>query len=94
MMVKSGLEKFVLKSLNAGKLLFVTEFVILGKNLPVYEVRGNSLPHEGISKQIFLGHFSPPFFSQKLYFSIDSILRVEVMYKRLIYFVTLKKLSF
>ena len=31
MMVKSGLEKFILKSLHAGKMvIFITEFVILG----------------------------------------------------------------
>ena len=35
MMVKSGLEKFILKSLHAGRkmVIFVTEFVILGKNM-------------------------------------------------------------
>jgi hypothetical protein len=39
--VKSGLEKFILKSLHVRlkKVIFVTEFVIPSKNLPFYDSR-------------------------------------------------------
>ena len=45
--------------------IFVTEFVFLGKNLHTYEVRKNSFPHGRISKIFFLDHFSPSFLGQK-----------------------------
>ena len=60
-----------------GKMvIFVTEFVILHKNLPFYEVRknefpGSRFPHGGILKYFFLGHFSPSFLGQKFNFSIQ-----------------------
>ena len=50
MIVKSGLEI----PPCGQKIIFVTEFVILGNNLPFYEVENNS-------KQKFLDHFSPSF---------------------------------
>ena len=53
MMMKSVLEKIVLESLHAGK-RFVTEFVILGKNLSFYEVRENSVCRlEGFQNKYF-----------------------------------------
>ena len=61
-MVKSGLEKFILKSLHAGRFCNFGHF---------YEVRENSLPHGGISKIFFLDHFSPSLLGQKLYFWIQ-----------------------
>ena len=50
-MVKSGLAIFVLKPLHAGSRRF---FVILGKNLHLYDVSGpeNGFLYEGISKNI------------------------------------------
>ena len=47
-MVKSGIEKTFLKSLHA---IFVTEFVVLAKNLPIYEVRETNFPNGGILKK-------------------------------------------
>ena len=43
MMLKSGLEKIFWKSLHARSMyvIFVTEFVVLGKNLPSFEVKEN-----------------------------------------------------
>ena len=66
MMVKSGLEKIILKSLHARRQLFS-----LLNFRQFYEVRESSLPHGGISKIFFLGHFSPLFLGQKLYFWIQ-----------------------
>ena len=68
MMVKSGLEKIFLKSLHA---IFVTEFVVLGKHFPIYEVRENNFPQGGISKMFFV--------DPKLYFFTDSILSIKMM---------------
>ena len=47
-------------------MIFVTEFVFLGKNLHTYEVRINSFPHGRISEIFFLDHFSPSFLGQKI----------------------------
>ena len=58
MMVKSGLDFFFEIPPCGKKVIFHTEFVILGKNLPFYEVGE-------ISKKSFLDHFSPSFLGQK-----------------------------
>ena len=52
MMVKSGLEKLILKSFHA--VILITELVIWGTFM---KVRESSLRHGGISKIFFLGHF-------------------------------------
>ena len=58
MMVKSGLEKFIFKSLLREDGYFYYWICEFGH---FYEVRKNSLPHGGISKMFFLDHFSPSF---------------------------------
>ena len=61
MIVKSGLEKIILKSLRAGYFYYwICDFGHF------YEVRESSLPHGGISKIFFLHHCSPSFLGQKL----------------------------
>ena len=60
-MVKSGLKKFLLKSLH-------TRICDFGHS---NEVRKSSLPHGGISKKNFLDHFSPSFLGQNFYFGIQ-----------------------
>ena len=42
--------KFVEIPPCAKKVIFITEFGILGKNLPIYKVRQNNVAHGGISK--------------------------------------------
>jgi hypothetical protein len=47
MMVEGGLEKIFLKSLQVMRevyVIFVTKFIVLGKNLTIYEVRKNNFP--------------------------------------------------
>ena len=63
-MVNSGLEKFILKSQDAGRWLGIH----FGH---VYEVSKNSLPYAGISKRFFLDYFSPSLLGQKLYFEVQ-----------------------
>ena len=41
--------------------MFVTEFLDLEKNLPIYEVSENNFPHGGISIFLLLEHFSESF---------------------------------
>ena len=70
MMVKSGLEKFILKSVHAGRWLYLLLSMGFWALLCIEMytiVRENRFPHGGISK-IFLDHFSPSFFNQKWYF--------------------------
>ena len=86
MMVKSGLEKFILKSLHAGRWPSMREdgyFCYLICDFGhFYEARKNSLLHKGISKRFFLDSFSPSILGQKLYcFDTDSFLRVKMMYE-------------
>jgi len=65
--VKSGLQKYIFEIPSCGRyLIFVTEFVVLGKNLYIYEVKKNDFLHGGVSKLFFLDHFSPSFLGQKL----------------------------
>jgi hypothetical protein len=48
--------------------IFITEFVLLIKTPPFYEVNSFNrkwLAHGGISKIFFLDHFSPSFLGQK-----------------------------
>ena len=59
--------------------IFITEFVILGKNLPFYEVRENSLPDGGISKIFFLDHFIIIFRPKMVILDTDCILRAKTM---------------
>jgi hypothetical protein len=52
----------------AHPVIFVTEFVILIKTPPLFEVNSFNrkwLVHGGISKIFFLDHFSPSFLGQK-----------------------------
>jgi hypothetical protein len=49
------------------EVIFITEFALLCKNQPFYEVKRFSkkgFPHGGISKIFFLDHFSPSFLGQ------------------------------
>jgi hypothetical protein len=49
------------------KLIFVNEFVLLGKNLSFYGQREkNDFPNGEFSKIFFLDHFSPSILDQKL----------------------------
>ena len=65
MRVKSGLEKNYFKIPPCGKMvIFIAEFVIWD----TYEVKKNSLAHEGISKRFFLDHFSPSFLGRNCIF--------------------------
>ena len=68
-MVKSGLEKNVFEiSPCAHHVIFITEFVLLTKTPPFYEVNlfnRKWLAHGGILKIFFLDHFSPSFLGQK-----------------------------
>jgi hypothetical protein len=55
MMVKSGLEKFILQSLHAGTWLFLlTEFVILGKNLDLIPSPSPSVKTQIIGGKVYL----------------------------------------
>jgi hypothetical protein len=52
----------------AYRVIFITEFVLLIKITPFYEVNTFNrkwLEHGGISKIFFLDHFSPSFLGQK-----------------------------
>ena len=61
MMVKSGLENFIFKSLHVIY-YWICDFGHF------YEVRESSLPHGGNSKMFFLDHFSPSFLNQTCIF--------------------------
>ena len=63
MMVKSGLEKFILESHHAGNYFpyFIKEPKITNLVMKI-----TIFLHGGISKYIFLDHFSPSFLGQKL----------------------------
>ena len=74
-MVKSD-QKFILKSLHAGRWFFYYWICDFGH---FYKVRKNSLPHGGISKIFFL-----------LFLDTYSILRVKMMYES-VKWVVLKK---
>jgi hypothetical protein len=40
------------------KVIYITEFVILGKNLPIYKVKQNNVGHGELSKENFKTIFS------------------------------------
>ena len=67
MTIEIGVENLILKSLHTESQC-VTEFVILGKNLTVYQVIETNFPHEGISNYFFPHHFSPSCLEQKWQF--------------------------
>ena len=69
-MVKSGLNrKYIFEIPPCGRyVIFVTEFVVLGKKLPMKYGKNNFL-HGGISKMFVLAHFSPSFSGQNCNFS-------------------------
>ena len=54
----------VVRSTCTNKVIFITEFAILGKILPFYEAREIILCMEEFKKKI-LEHFSPTFLGQK-----------------------------
>ena len=66
-LVKNDGEKWPRKNIFenlpcAHRVIFITEFVLLSKNPPFYEVNSCNrkwLAHGGISKILFLDHFSP-----------------------------------
>ena len=60
-------------------MICVTEFEVLGKNLPIYEVRKNDFPDGGILKIFFLDHFSQSFRPKIVILDTDTILRVKRM---------------
>ena len=62
MIVKSGLDKVILESLNPGRYLFFYWICDFGH---FYEVRESSFPHGGISKIFFVDLFSPSFIGRK-----------------------------
>ena len=70
MMVKSGIGKIFLEIPPcAHYVIFITEFVLLIKIPPFYEVNlfnRKRQVHGGISKIFFLDHFSTSFLGQKL----------------------------
>ena len=68
MMVKSGLEKFILKSLHAGDY-----FPLLHKSAQNHKFsnKNNHLPAWRDFTINFLDHFSPSFLGQKLYFWVQ-----------------------
>ena len=68
MMVKSGLEKIFLKFLHAGD--YFPSFIKVPK-ITNSLIKLTIFLHGGISKIIFLDHFSPSFLGQKLYFLIQ-----------------------
>jgi hypothetical protein len=52
----------------AKEVIFITEFALLCRNPPYYEVKKifqKGFAHGGISKIIFLDHFSPSFLGKK-----------------------------
>ena len=65
MMVKSGLQKLFWNPSMREDSYFHYWICNFGH---FYEVKENSLPHEGISKSFFLYHFSPSFLNQKWLF--------------------------
>ena len=61
-------------------MIFLNEFVVLGKNLPTYEVRKNSFPH-------FKINFPRPLFTfiirlKAVILDTDSILRAKTMLEK------------
>ena len=82
MMVKSGLEKFILKSVHVGRWLFLLLSMGLGALLciPMYTIlRENRLPNGGISKIFFRPLFTIIFKPKIIFLVTDPILRVKTM---------------
>ena len=64
MMVKSGLEKNISKSLHAGDYPYFIKMPQITNSI----IKVIIFPHGEISKYFFLDHFSPSFLGQKWYF--------------------------